>query len=264
MLKIASRGRAIAAAALVCVTLGATSQVEAQLSVSQWLVLGPAPAPLPFGAASSDSARLEALRIKTDKAWPAAGATVPMPGGATLRWQTGNGAVPDGSVLYGAAYITSDRWTRASLQVTGGDATTRRVWMDGARVAGPSVDLAPGKHVLLVQRVGRGTEAGTPLVVTLTPTLGGGVLATSLDPRHAPTFRELRDVVAFSDVALNPAGTRAAYTTRRQDAVLDRNVQAMEIRDAQGQTSRVAFARGTWVRRSARGRSRHRSFANPR
>ena len=38
-------------------------------------------------------------------------------------------------------------------------------------------------------------------------------------------------MVAFTGVALNPAGTRAAYTTRHQDAVLDRNVQAMEIRE---------------------------------
>src|SRR4051794_3023517 len=112
MLKMASRGRAIIGAAIVSMTLGAPARAAAQLSVSQWLVLGPATAPLPFGAASTDSARLEALRIKTDKAWPATGAMVPMPGGATLRWQAGNGAVTDGSVLYAAAYITSDRWTR--------------------------------------------------------------------------------------------------------------------------------------------------------
>jgi dipeptidyl aminopeptidase/acylaminoacyl peptidase len=225
------RGRTIAVVGIVCVTLGAAPHAGAQLSVDRWLVLGPTTAPLPFGAASSDSARLEALRIKTDRPWPAEGAMVPMPGGATLRWQAGNGAAMDGSVLYAAAYVTSDRWTRASLQVTGGDAASRRVWMDGARVSAATVDLAQGKHLLLVERVGKATEAGAPLAATVTPTLGGGVLATSLDPTHAPTFRELRDVVAFTDVALNSAGTRAAYTTRRQDAVLDRNVQAMEIRE---------------------------------
>lgn len=221
---------AVAAAVLAYVTLGAP-RAAAQLSVDRWLVLGPAPAPLPFGAASSDSARLEALRIKTDKAWPSDGATVPMPGGAMLRWQAGNGAVADGSVLYAAAYVTSDRWTRASVQVTAGDAASRRVWVDGVRLSGPSVDLSQGKHLLVVERVGKGTDATAPLVATVTPTLGGGVLATSLEPRHAPTFRELRDVVAFNDVSLNSAGTRAAYTTQHQDASLDRNVRAMEIRD---------------------------------
>ena len=129
-----------------------------------------------------------------------------MPGGATLRWQAGNGAATNGSVVFAAAYVTSDRWTRASLQVTGGDAASRRVWLDGARVGTAPVDLSQGKHFLLVERVGSGADAGAPLVATLTPTRGGGVLATSLDPKHAATFRELRDVVAFTDVALNSAG----------------------------------------------------------
>ena len=231
MLKIARGGRAIAVAALSFVTLGAAAVVQAQTTVDRWLVLGPATAPLPFGAASTDSARLEALRLETDKAWPSEGATVPMPGGTSLRWQAGNAAATDGTVLYAVAYVTSDRWIRASLLVKGGDAGSRRVWMDGARVGTAPLDLAQGKHLLLVERVGSGSEAGAPLVVTLTPTRGNGVLATSLDPRHAATFRELRDMVAFIDVALNSPGTRAAYTTRRQDAVLDRSVQAMEVRD---------------------------------
>jgi dipeptidyl aminopeptidase/acylaminoacyl peptidase len=224
-------GRAMTAIAIACATLGSASVAEAQTSVDRWLVLGPATAPLPFGAASSDSARLEAFRLATDKGWPSEGATVTMPGGTTLRWQAGNGATTNGSVVFAAAYLTSDRWTRASLQVTGGDATSRRAWLDGARVGSTPVDLSQGKHFLLVERVGGEADAGTPLVATLTPTRAGGVLATSLDPRHAATFRELRDVVVFTGVALNDAGTRAAYTTRRQDAVLDRNVQAMEIRE---------------------------------
>jgi len=206
MLKIARGGRAIAVAALSFVTLGAAAVVQAQTTVDRWLVLGPATAPLPFGAASTDSARLDALRLETDKAWPSEGATVPMPGGTSLRWQAGNAAATDGTVLYAVAYVTSDRWIRASLLVKGGDAGSRRVWMDGARVGTAPLDLAQGKHLLLVERVGSGSEAGAPLVVTLTPTRGNGVLATSLDPRHAATFRELRDMVAFIDVALNSPG----------------------------------------------------------
>jgi len=225
------RGRAIVAAGIACITLGGAPAAWAQTAVDRWLVLGPTTAPLPFGAASSDSARLDALRLETDKAWPSEGATVPVPGGTALRWQPGNGAATEGAVLYAAAYVTSDRWTRASVQVTGGDAASRRVWVDGVRVGSAPVDLSQGKHLLLVERVGSGTEASAPLVVTVTPTRGGGVLAQSLDPKHAATFRELRDMVAFTDVALNPLGTRAAYTTRRQDAALDRTVQAMEVRD---------------------------------
>src|SRR4051812_27260923 len=108
------RGRATVVAAIGCVTLGIAGIAQAQASVDRWLVLGPAAAPLPFGAAASDSARLDALRLTTENAWPSEGAPMAMPGGATLRWQAGNGASTNGSVVYAAAYVTSDRWTRAS------------------------------------------------------------------------------------------------------------------------------------------------------
>jgi len=224
-------GRTMMAIAIAFTTLGSPSVARAQTSIDRWLVLGPATAPIPFGAPASDSARLEAFRLPTDKGWPSEGATVTMPGSAPLRWQPGNGATTNGSVVFAAAYLTADRWTRATVQVTGGDAASRRVWLDGARVGSAPVDLSQGKHFLLVARAGGGSDAGTPLVATLTPTRGDGVLATSLDPTHAASFRTLRDMVAFTDVALNPAGTRAAYTTRHQDAVLDRNVQALEVRE---------------------------------
>src|SRR6187397_756349 len=113
--------RAIAVIATACVTLGTAQIAAAQTSIDRWLVLGPATAPLPFGAASSDSARLEAFRLPADKGWPSEGGTVTVPGGAPLRWQPGNGAATNGSVVFAAAYVTADRWTRATLQVTGGD-----------------------------------------------------------------------------------------------------------------------------------------------
>jgi len=221
----------VVAIAAAFATLGTARSAAAQTSIDRWLVLGPATAPLPFGAPSSDSARLEAFRLPADKGWPSEGGTVTVPGGAPLRWQPGNGAATNGSVVFAAAYVTADRWTRATLQVTGGDAASRRVWLDGTRVGTAPVDLSQGKHFLLVARVGSGSDAGAPLVATLTPTPAGGALTTSLDPTHTASFRTLRDMVAFTDVALNPAGTRAAYTTRHQDAVLDRNVEAMEVRE---------------------------------
>ncbi|MEO7962325.1 MAG: hypothetical protein ABIT38_00280, partial [Gemmatimonadaceae bacterium] len=226
-------GRAALGAAALLASLGAApALVQAQqVTIDRWLVLGPTPAPLPFGAASSDSARLEALRIRLEHLLPAEGSAMPAPGAGTLKWQSRNGASAEGAVLYALSYVTSDRWSRASLQVTGGDTGTRRVWMDGARVSGTSVTLAQGKHTLVVERLGKGAEATTPLVATLTPTLGTPVLTPSLDPKHAATYRELRDLVAVNDVALDPAATRVAYTMRHQDATLDRSVGAMEVRD---------------------------------
>lgn len=223
---------ACAAIALVGASLGAgPSLVQAQVTVDRWLVLGPTPAPLPFGAASTDSARLEGLRIRLDHLLPAEGSAMPAPGAGTLTWRGGNGASTDGSVLFALAYVTSDRWSRASLLVTGGESSTRHVWMDGVRVSGTTVTLAQGKHTLVVERLGKGADAATPLVATLTPTLGSPVLTPSLDPKHAATFRELRDMVAVTDVALDPSATRVAYTMRHQDAVLDRSVGAMEVRE---------------------------------
>ena len=131
MSTVSSRVVAIAAALM---TLGTAGSAAAQTSIDRWLVLGPATAPLPFGAPSSDSARLEAFRLPADKGWPSEGGTVSAPGGAPLRWQPGNGAATNGSVVFAAAYVTADRWTRATLQVTGGDAASRRVWLDGTRV----------------------------------------------------------------------------------------------------------------------------------
>ena len=228
MSSIVSKVRAAAVAA--CVSLGAARVALAQASIDRWLVLGPVAAPLPFGAASTDSARLDALRLPSDKAWPSAGATMTLPGGATLRWQPGTGGTVTGSVVYAAAYLTAPQWTRATLSVSGGDAASRRVWLDGTRVAGASVTLVPGKHLLLIERVGGSSDAAAPITATVTAT-GSATVAASLDPKHPATFRELRDVVAFTDVALNPTGTRVAVTTRRQNAVADRTVQATEVRE---------------------------------
>ena len=226
------RFRVVTAAAVLFASLGVAPQrAAAQLIIDRWLVLGPTPAPLPFGAASSDSARLEALRLRLENSWPSEGATLPVPGASALRWRAGTGVGADGAIVYAAAYVTADRWQRATLQVAGGQDGTRRIWLDGIRVASSSVDLVPGKHVLLVQRIGRGAEASAPIIATLTPTAAGGTLSVSLDPRHAASFRELRDVIAFGDVALEAGATRVAYTTRRQDAALDRSVGAMEVRE---------------------------------
>ena len=215
---------------VAAMTLGGAAAGRAQTTVDRWLVLGPTTAALQFGAATTDSARLDGLRLVPHRAWPAEGSAAPVPGGPSLAWKTGNGAIMGPGLTYAAAYITSDRWTRATVQLQGASPTSRRVWLDGVRVAGAPVDITRGKHLLLVEFV-QGETNGTPLVATITPTVGGTTLSASLDPKHAATFRELRDMVAFTDVALNPAGTKAAYTTRQQNAALDRNVQAMEIRD---------------------------------
>src|SRR4030095_6955991 len=107
----------VVAIAAAFATLGTARSAAAPTSIDPWLGLGTGTASLPFGAPSSDSARLEAFRLPADKGWPSEGGTVTVPGGAPLRWQPGNGAATNGSVVFAAAYVTADRWTRATLQV---------------------------------------------------------------------------------------------------------------------------------------------------
>lgn len=217
----------MAAAAIVTAR---PTMARAQLTVDRWLVLGPVRAAIPFGS-QSDSARLDALREGAAAAWPAEGSTWAWPGARTPRWVAGTGSAADGELLYASAYVSADRWLRAALTVSGGEKSSRRLWIDGRRVTGDSVDLVPGKHLVLVERLGRPAGAGAPLTLTVAPSTAGAVLATSLDPRHAPTFRELHDVVAVTDVRLDDSAEKVALVTRRQDAVADRTTTAMEIRD---------------------------------
>ncbi|MBI3567427.1 MAG: S9 family peptidase [Gemmatimonadetes bacterium] len=225
------RLRTLAALALAATSLAALPcTARAQLTVDRWLVLGPVHAAAPFGA-RTDSAWLDASRPPAHAAWPAGGSTWSWPGAGAQRWSPGTGAAADGDALYAVAYVDADAWQRVGLKFTGGDDATRRVWIDGRRVSSASVDLARGTHMVLVQRIGRPAGAGTPLSLTLTPATAGGHLTARLDPRHAPSFRELHDVIAVSDVRLDDAASKVAIVTRWQDAAADRSAGALEIRD---------------------------------
>ena len=227
--------RALAAAAIALPSFAFSLAVSpaaahAQLTIDRWLVLGPVHAAVPFGSAS-DSALLDASRPSLRGTWPAEGSTWAWPGAGSLRWTPGTGSAGDGEAVYAAAYVTSDRWQRVALTVAGGDEGTRRLWIDGRRVAGKNADLAQGKHFVLVERIARAPGAGAPLALAMLMSVPGGTLTASLDPRHTPTFRELHDVVAVSDVRLDDAATKVAVVTRWQDAEADRSSSAMEIRE---------------------------------
>lgn len=202
----------------------------AQLSIDHWLVVGPGRAGLPFGA-TSDSASLDALRPSPTDTWPSEGSAWASPGAGVLRWAPGNGTVGEGGIVYAVAYVTIDRWQRFAVKPAGSDEKALRIWIDGRRVAAGTADLAQGKHMILVERVGRAGGGATPLTMSFIPAAPGGTLSASLDPRHAPTFRELHDVIAVGDVRLDDAATKVALVTRWQDAVADRSAGAMEVRE---------------------------------
>ena len=202
----------------------------AQQTIDRWLVLGPSPVVAPFGA-RSDSALLDATRPNFSTAWPAAGNSWSSPRGPALSWAPATGTVGAGEGLFAAAYVSVDRWTRIAYTLTGGDESSRRLWIDGRRAVGGTANLATGKHFVLVQRIGAAASAAQPLTLTMTPAVQGGALSVSLDPRHAPTFRELHNVVAVADVRLDDDARYVAVVSRWQDAEADRAASAMEIRE---------------------------------
>ncbi|MBC7894725.1 MAG: S9 family peptidase [Cytophagaceae bacterium] len=212
----------------IVITIAFPASVHAQATVTRWLTLGPVPAPTPFAAAMGDSARLDASSLKTDGAWPASGDKVPWSDGRTLTWQEGGAGGGASDVVYSAAYLESDRWTRASL-TTDGTGPAYRVWLDGVRVKGGQVTLARGKHFLLVQRLGGSTS---PLAATVKPTTSGAVVVPTLDPGRPATWRDLHVQTQVGDITLDPAATRVAMLVRRQDMELDRTLQWLEVRDA--------------------------------
>ena len=248
----AARARLQGLLAAVCLL---PSVVEAQITIDRWLVLGPTAVAAPFAGASSDSAALGNVRIRTEGAWPSDGANVGMPDGRSLRWTPGNGAAGAPALLYAAAYVTSDRWQRVTLTVsppaTTGEA--QRMWIDGARASNAPVALTRGKHLVMVERLMRGSGAAGALTVTLAPETAGGTLAVSLDPRHAPTWRELHAVTSVASISVDPTGARAATVLRARDAEGDRTNSWLEVRDAASGTVLTELRSGspsapTWSR----------------
>jgi dipeptidyl aminopeptidase/acylaminoacyl peptidase len=148
--------------------------------------------------------------------------------GRSLTWHDGTETPGAGEVAYAAAYIESDRWTRASLTMDGAGAA-HRVWVDGTRVNGPQVTLARGKHILLVQRLGPATGA---LSASITTTTDGATLTVSLDPRRPGSWRDLHAQAQVGGVQLDPTGARLALVVRRRDMDRDRTPQWLEVRDA--------------------------------
>lgn len=220
------RRRAPLLTALLILVGASPSAATGQITISSWLVLGPMRTAVPFGSVS-DSAALDALRPGSNVSWPVAGGAWTLPGGAELRWTRGTAALRRGERAVAAAYIESDRWQRITVDV---GTAPHRLWVDGRRVTSPTVDVATGKHLLLLERMGAADDE-TPTTVTLTSSDPAAKLSSSLDPRHAPTFRELHDVVSVSEIRLDPAGTKAALATHWQDAEADRELSAIEVRD---------------------------------
>ena len=216
----------------------AWAQSSSASPVRQWLVLGPMTARNAAFAAATDSAMLASSHLSLDHVWPAAGRSVSWLESDSATWtarETVAGALQlsapaANSVVYAVTYLDVDRFTRGKLSVEGVPLVARRVSLDGVGVAGDTVTLRRGKHIIMVQILQPG---GTPLSLTVRfePSEPSARVAVTVDPRHPVTLEELMKTTDVRDVAVDPMGQRVAWVARRADEANDRSVSTVEVRD---------------------------------
>lgn len=221
------------AALTILATTALVAPSSAQTAVTEWLVLGPLPAPaIPAGA---EEGAVPAGSLDFDTRWPSDGDSVSWFDGAWYRWQRpgvrGGTLRPSGSgrtVGYAATYLTADRWQQVEIAVEGEG--KRRVWLDGEPLP-TDVSLTQGTHWLLIETRPDETGAWT-LSVHIDPKTDGARVSASSDPRRAPTLAELERLASVTGVEVDPPGRRAAFLIRNTDTANDRWVTSLEIRDA--------------------------------
>ncbi|MFN8574046.1 MAG: S9 family peptidase [Gemmatimonadaceae bacterium] len=214
----------------------APSLLSAQnYTVNRWLTIGPVPAHVPFGAAKSDSALLDATRLPPLRVWPASGDSLTIPGAGRQIWREAALVVSGGQVGYALTYLSADRWQHVTFELTGGNSAGRRLWLDGSRLPGMQADLAQGKHLLVVQQVAANGDAYPPVEIKITSATSGATVTPTLDPRRPGTFADFHAVGAINTVRLNREAKAAAYVVRRVDSDNDRSTSTMAIRDVASQ-----------------------------
>lgn len=261
----------VSVAAAAAAAPAAPTTAAATLSVPRWLVLGPAPAPLPAFAGEKrggygPAELLEAALLPPLEAMPAPGDRVPWLGAVALAWQEraagndglvaldgGNGGAP--RVAWLAAALEVPRWQSLEVELAGTRA--RRLLLDGAEVAasktpaaGPAkgtVKLLPGSHLLLVQTVAEPEKTG-PWTVGVTFTAGS---PPAIVPATSGTrLLDILDVLDRPDVAslaISPDGELVAATLRRVVPGTDDSESWLEVRS-------TADGAVRWSRRGAEAR----------
>ncbi|MGH7668066.1 MAG: hypothetical protein ACRENQ_01130, partial [Gemmatimonadaceae bacterium] len=226
-------------------------------NVSRWLVLGPVPAVAPAFGATSDSALLASGRLSLAHDWPAAGDAEQWLDGATVPWQARDAAAGTltlestaPSLAFAVTYLDADRWTEATITVSGGAA--RQVTVDGTLVAGGAVALERGKHVLLVEAVLRPGVA-LALTANVEPATPGASITAGSDPRHPASLRELMSTTDITGIVIADSGNRVAWVARRVDEANDEAATVLEIHDlASGHLLGQVHGRGLGAARWSR------------
>lgn len=222
---------------------GSGGTERSALTVSEWLVLGPAPFPLPLFSAESPG-RLGPAEMQQHSllgwlgALPRAGEEVPWPAGRPLSWRpekagrnglltlkAGTDAQPQVGWL--AVQVHASRWVEGELEVRGSQ--LRRAWLGGDAVASGggeggsgavkgAVTLAPGSHLLLLQGVhdpGRGGDWSLGAAFTPARPAFADAVTFSLDPTRDLALRDVLDHPVYTSLAVSPNGDLVAYAVRR-------------------------------------------------
>lgn len=248
---------------------GKNDQRQPSIAVPAWLVLGPAPVPLPafagekrggYGAAEL----LHAPLLPPLEALPEAGRRVQWLGSTELEWREArpekDGAValgeagsPTPRVAWLAAAVDVPSWRSLAVELT--SSGPARLLVDGVQAAARSdrtagraaegtVKLTPGSHLLLVQAVAEPERTGTWAVGVSFRDGSPSPLAFRTSP---PRFLDILDVLDRTDVAslaLSPDGALLAVTLRRVIPGSDDSESWLEV---------VSSADGSvrWSRRGA-------------
>ena len=165
----------------VCAVMTVSAAAEGD-AIDEWLILGPVPTPLP--AFDDDKPGgygfvdlLEARAFPGEVLRPRADATESWFGDTSLVWErrrTGSGGklaltLPDGAsgdashTVWLASFLEAGRFQTLRLELAGSH--VRGAWIDGEQVAASEggadlgeplegqLELAPGKHILLVKTI---------------------------------------------------------------------------------------------------------------
>ncbi|HPW54205.1 MAG: S9 family peptidase [Thermoanaerobaculaceae bacterium] len=247
----------------------AKEKPTASVAVSRWLMLGPAPLPLPaFGADKrggyGPSELLKAALLPPLEAAPRAGTRIPWLGATTLEWKevvagkdglvtVANGAASTPRAAWLAASVEVPRWQTLELELFGSSA--QRLLVDGTQVAAGggtsaggdgkgTVKLLPGSHLLVVQAITEPDRTGTWTagVRLSAPSRPDLELATS--PERTLDILDILDRTDVSSLAVSPDGALVAVTLRRIVPGTDDSESWIEVRS-------TADGAVRWSRRGA-------------
>jgi len=222
-----------------------------EMVVGKWLLLGPAPHPLPvFGeeerggydlAALLEEATLPDLRIR-----PGDGDELSWFSGPALRWtaqkagKKGELPLEGQAVAWAVAYISVDRWLSLEMELLG--AHPRRAWLDGEPLVSggtgdeeeeltATVKLTPGDHTLLVKTL-FDPEREAKWSIGAAFKEASDDLRLSLDPARRLNLGDILDPPRVTSLAVHPWGAMLALSVTRVVPGTDDTESWFEFRDS--------------------------------